>query len=75
MPQWEYSKRDLGQVPAKIDDIDLLNEAGREGWELVGITANNIAYLKRQVGGAVAAEPPARPAIRRRAAPSRDTDS
>jgi hypothetical protein len=25
---------------------------GEDGWELVAITANNIAYLKRQVGHA-----------------------
>jgi hypothetical protein len=77
MPQWEYSKRDLGEVPAKIDDIDLLNDSGREGWELVAITANNIAYLKRPLGGTAAApEPAAKPAVaRRKAAPSRDSDT
>ena len=26
---------------------DVLNDAGNEGWELVVITPNNIAYLKR----------------------------
>ena len=77
MPQWEYSKRDLSEVPTKIDDIDLLNDAGRDGWELVSITANNIAYLKRPVGGSAAApEPSAKPTVtRRRAAPPRDSDT
>jgi hypothetical protein len=77
MPQWEYSKRDLSEVPAKLDDIDLLNEAGREGWELLNITTNNIAYFKRpQGGGAAASEPPAKPAAtRRRAPPPRDSDT
>ena len=75
MPQWEYSKRDLSEVPAKIDDIDLLNDAGRGGWELVSITANNIAYFKRPLGAA-APEPPAKPTVtRRRAAPPRDSDT
>jgi DNA-binding protein H-NS len=29
--------------------MNLLNAAGAEGWELVGITSNNMAYLKREV--------------------------
>jgi len=77
MPQWEYSKRDLSEVPAKIDDVDLLNDAGRDGWELVAITANNIAYLKRPLGGSAApAEPAAKPAVtRRKTTPARDSDT
>ena len=31
------------------DELDLLNAAGAEGWELVGITSHNMAYLKRVV--------------------------
>ena len=49
MPQWEYTKIDLNQISGTTDDIDLLNTAGRDGWELVGITTNNMAYLKRQL--------------------------
>jgi len=49
MPQWEYTKIDLNQISGRTDDIDLLNTAGRDGWELVGITTNNMAYLKRQL--------------------------
>lgn len=49
MPQWEYSKIDLNNVPAKASDLDALDDAGKDGWELVGITANNVAYLKRMV--------------------------
>lgn len=30
------------------DEIDLLNAAGNDGWDLVRITDNNIAYFKRQ---------------------------
>ena len=47
MPQWEYKKIDLNHVPAKASDLDALDDAGKDGWELVGITANNVAYLKR----------------------------
>jgi hypothetical protein len=46
-PQWEYRKLDLNDVPTKLQDTDLLTAAGRDGWELVTITGNNIAYLKR----------------------------
>ena len=48
--EWEYRKIDL----------NLLNAAGAEGWELVGITSNNFAYLKREgavhAGGQTRAE-------------------
>lgn len=50
---WEYRKIDLNQVPRKTDEIDVLCDAGEEGWELVTILQNNVAYLKRQVGGEV----------------------
>jgi len=47
MPQWEYSKIDLNNVPVKSSDLDALDDAGKDGWELVAITANNVAYFKR----------------------------
>jgi hypothetical protein len=47
--QWEYSKIGLNQLPRKTEDIDVLNDAGLDGWELVAILANNVAYLKRRV--------------------------
>jgi len=49
MPEFEYEKLNLNYIPRGGDDIDLLDELGEDGWELVAITANNIAYLKRQV--------------------------
>ena len=61
MSEWEYQKIALNQLPRKTDDIDLLCDAGEEGWELVAMLANNVAYLKRQVGGPVS-EPTARSA-------------
>lgn len=53
MREWEYLKIDLNQQRPRGDELDLLNAAGAHGWELVGITSNNIAYLKREVGEAV----------------------
>jgi hypothetical protein len=49
MHEWQYRKVDLNDLPRRVEDIDLLNDAGAEGWEIVTITANHIAYLKRQV--------------------------
>jgi hypothetical protein len=66
MPQWEYSKIDLSNLPPRTEDIDLLDDAGREGWELVGIAANNFAYLRR-LSAAAAAESPSKQRARRRA--------
>ena len=74
MPRWEYRKIDLSDVPSKIDDIDLLDDAGRDGWELVGIATNNFAYLKRSLDdAAAAAERPAKQPARRKAASRRLT--
>ena len=49
MTDWEYRKINLNLHGPKGDELDLLNAAGAEGWELVGITSNNIAYLKREL--------------------------
>lgn len=66
MAEWEYRKIDLNQQRPRHDDVDILNAAGADGWELVGITSNNMAYLKRyaedvapRVGEHVRREPPA----------------
>jgi hypothetical protein len=48
MVQWEYKKVRLNDLSRRGDDIDLLCDAGEEGWELVVILPNNIAYLKRK---------------------------
>ena len=66
MPEWEYSRVNLNEVPRRTDDIVVLNDAGKEGWELVTVTANNIAFLKRQVG-----EPARTPPARRKAVAAR----
>jgi hypothetical protein len=49
MPEWEYITLDLSDLPRRTTELDLLNEVGKDGWELVMIMSNNIAYLKRQV--------------------------
>jgi H-NS histone family len=54
--EWEYRKIDLNQQHPRRDDIDILNVAGADGWELVGITSNNMAYLKRLVEDAAPGE-------------------
>jgi hypothetical protein len=49
MSKWEYKKIDLSETPRRGDEIDVLDTVGEEGWELVAITQNHVAYLKRQV--------------------------
>jgi hypothetical protein len=55
-------------VPAKSSDLDVLDDAGKDGWELVGITANNVAYLRRQVEDPNAPPPRAKPGRPRKTA-------
>ena len=49
MAQWEYRKLDLNDAPRRSDDMELLNDAGSNGWELVAVTNTGLAYIKRQV--------------------------
>jgi hypothetical protein len=49
MPEWQYITLNLSDLAVKMRPLDLLNDAGRDGWELVAIAANNIAYLKRKL--------------------------
>ncbi len=56
MSDWEYLRIDLNDLPRRTEDIDLLNDAGKNGWELVGVTGYNVAFLKRSTA------PPAPPA-------------
>jgi H-NS histone family protein len=64
--EWEYQKIVLGDHRRQGDDIDLLCELGENGWELVAITLNNVAYLKREIGHETV-----NPALPREEAPSR----
>jgi hypothetical protein len=63
MPQWEYRKVSLSDLPRRTGDIDVLTDAGEHGWELVAITANNIAYLKRPLEDPVAPQHARSPAL------------
>ena len=49
MSEWEYLKINLNELPRGRDDVDVLNDAGKSGWELVAITGMNFAFLKREV--------------------------
>ena len=60
MQRWEYTRIDLSSASARHDEIDFLTSAGTEGWELVAITVNNTAYLKRPVAGAKRTTGPSR---------------
>jgi hypothetical protein len=51
MREWEYIRLDLNNTPRRGDDIEVLNRAGSEGWELVAVTGNGVAYLKREIAG------------------------
>ena len=53
MSEWEYRKIALNQLSPKTADVDVLNNAGDDGWELIAILPNNMAYLKREVGDSV----------------------
>jgi hypothetical protein len=61
--RWEYRTLDLNDLPRKVGELDVLNDAGDDGWELVAITVNRIAFLKRQI------EDDPAPSRRRRTAP------
>ena len=65
MPQWEYTTVVLSKLPPRTHEIDLLNDAGEGGWELVTITINGVAYLKRK---AMVATAPSAKVSRRRTA-------
>ena len=61
MSEWEYTTINLSELPPRILVVDVLNNAGEKGWELIAITTNHIAYLKRQI---------ARPGARVRSSPT-----
>jgi hypothetical protein len=52
MRQWEYLRVDLNDTPRRGEEVEVLNRAGSEGWELVTVTSNGVAILKREVAPA-----------------------
>ena len=44
--EWEYRKIDLNQQRPRSDELEMLNAAGADGWELVAITSNNIGVFE-----------------------------
>jgi hypothetical protein len=65
MDGWEYMTINLCELPLAAQASDVLNDAGKEGWELVAITSNGMAYLKRPTGTATPAQAPARRSARK----------
>jgi hypothetical protein len=57
MPQCEYRRFNLFNLPRRIDQIHLLNDLRRAGWHLFDITAANVAILKREVSESAPAKP------------------
>ena len=53
----ECKKIALSELPRGRDDVDVLDAAGDNGWELVAILANHVAYLKREIEDMDRAEP------------------
>ena len=62
MSQWEYRKINLNCLPRRTEDIDVLTDAGKQGWELIVIRPNNMAYLKRSIEAQTSAQETASPA-------------
>jgi len=74
MIEWEYRKISLNDTSRQTDDIDLLRAAGEDGWELVVILPNNVAYLKRAFDRAALPEREAPEAQRQSAATAASAD-
>jgi hypothetical protein len=49
MKKFEYKAINLSSVSRNQNEIDLLNRAGAEGWELVSVSSLNVAILKREI--------------------------
>jgi hypothetical protein len=47
--RWQYRTALLSCLPRRAVEIDVLNELGTDGWELVTISPTGVAYLKRPV--------------------------
>jgi len=61
---WQYLEVNLCDLKRREREVDILNVAGAEGWELITIAVSGVALLKRQV----VEDSPAPPSRRRGAA-------
>lgn len=50
--RWEYCEIDLCDTFRDLDEVDILNRAGADGWELVAIRSPYRAILKRPIASA-----------------------
>jgi hypothetical protein len=48
MPQWQYCTIHLNDSE-RSEGVHAVNAVGKEGWELVVVTRNSIAYFKRPI--------------------------
>lgn len=60
MTQWEYLTLDLSDLPKRTSLVETLNAAGGGGWEMIAITLNNIAILKRKYSAKESSKPVAK---------------
>jgi DNA-binding protein H-NS len=44
---WEYYELDLTNVPKRQSELDLLNRAGQQGWELIALLPPHRALMRR----------------------------
>jgi hypothetical protein len=52
MTRWEYCELDLAEISKKLREVDLLNRAGAQGWELITIRSPFRALMKRPLPSA-----------------------
>ena len=65
MTKWEYHKIDLNTLSRSESELDALNHAGAQGWELMSINSCNIAIFKRAIAAPKATRATAASAIAR----------
>ncbi len=54
--EWEYDLIDLGVARGRQREIDILNEAGARGWELIAVLPPQRALMRRPVSRGSASE-------------------
>ena len=47
--QWQYLQVNIFDLKRGERELDILNAAGSEGWEPIGLAVNGVAILKRPV--------------------------